>query len=289
MALLAARLFPARIELIRQLVWLENEFIALGRVLFFTCFYLSLSSSHKLAWLQGIALDSARLRLAGCRKKHALGLLLDRCLVLRVDHSQSWEAWHFFNLMIIPRELLLQSHLLILATHSILLVHLVLVLAHLLSLLDAKLLALLVPAPLVDLAFLEPSRDGNLSEAFFGPTRLKPELHGQVAELVRRLSLALADDAFRLPCQSVVSPTASMLWLAAQAAVSAALEQLDGRMLLLHLLLAKYLAFELRIILLLVLQNIVREHRFVATRSVHVQLLLDWGALAHALGRLPLR
>lgn len=109
-----------------------------------------------------------------------------------------------------------------------------------------------------------------------------------MAQLVGGLSLALANDALLLASQSVVSPAPSMLRLAARAAVGATLKQLYGRMLLLHLLLAKNLPFELRVTLLLMLQNIVREHRFVSASSVHVQLFLNWGALAHVLTRILL-
>lgn len=157
MALLAAGLFPARIKQVRRLVWLENEFIALRRVLFDSCFDLSLPGQN-LAWLHGIALNSAWLCLAGCRKKDALRLLLDRSLVLGVHHSRGWIALHFIVLVILPREIWLKSHLLILATLCVLLVHLVLILTHSLGLINAKLLALLVPAPLVDLTLRQASR-----------------------------------------------------------------------------------------------------------------------------------
>ena len=59
-----------------------------------------------------------------------------------------------------------------LAGCSVGLVHFSLDLAHLLCLLNTISLALLVPAPLVNLAFGEPSQLAELGEGLFGPVRV---------------------------------------------------------------------------------------------------------------------
>ena len=104
---------------------------------------------------------------------------------------------HFFNFFFRCFEyLLLHFHLLLLPPLRVFLVHLVLVLPHLFGFSDAELLAFLVPAPLIDLSFFEPRDHRDVFEAFFGPAGLFVELDGEVAELVGRFPLSLANDSF---------------------------------------------------------------------------------------------
>lgn len=84
----------------------------------------------------------------------------------------------------------------LLALGGVGLVHLVLDLPHPLRLLNAELLAFLVPAPFVDLSFAQASLLAQREEGFLRPVRVCVKLTVEMLELVARLSLALADDPF---------------------------------------------------------------------------------------------
>ena len=76
---------------------------------------------------------------------------------------------------------------------GVLLIENILKLPHSLGLLDAELLALLVPAPLVDLRFCEQSLLRNHQEGLLGPVGVLLELSQQLVQLVCGLSFPFPD------------------------------------------------------------------------------------------------
>jgi len=82
---------------------------------------------------------------------------------------------------------------------SILLVQHVLVFTHFLGLVDAELLSLLVPAPLVDLGLGKVRRSCDLLESLLGPKVILLKCICQLFQLALRLAFALADHTDHLP------------------------------------------------------------------------------------------
>ena len=107
------------------------------------------------------------------------------------------------------------------------------------------------------------------------------KLQSQAMKLVGRLALAFADDALLL-AQSIQGPAPAVLGLATCRAIGAVLQQLNWRMRLLLYLLSEDLPLQLGIVLLLVLQNVMRKHGFVASSTLHIKLLLNWLTVTNA-------
>ena len=81
---------------------------------------------------------------------------------------------------------------------SRLLVKDILVLTHAFSLHNAKLLALLIPAPLVNLSFGEVRLCRDVQECLLGPVRVRVEGESELLQLHGCLALTLANDTFHL-------------------------------------------------------------------------------------------
>ena len=107
-------------------------------------------------------------------------------------------------------DLLIELHGLELGSSSILLVQGILVLAHTLGLLNTVLLALLVPAPLVDLGLCESCLLGDLEESLLRPVRILVKLLQQHAQLVLRLAHSLPDDLLHVARGWIVHVAASL-------------------------------------------------------------------------------
>ena len=79
--------------------------------------------------------------------------------------------------------------------------------AHAFCFLNAKLLTLLVPAPLINLPKGEPSAVTDHFERFFAPVRVYVEMFIQSRQLVYILPLPFANNALHLLCISVKEVT----------------------------------------------------------------------------------
>lgn len=134
--------------------------------------------------------EFAGLFLLGDIAIRTLGATLFTTAVLELEESLVDILHGVLNLVLLD---------ILLAAILVLLVHLVLLLAHLLSDLYAVLLALLVPAPFVDLRLTQSSVTRDQLQSFLRPSRLMNELIIQLVQLLGRLALALPDDALLLP------------------------------------------------------------------------------------------
>ena len=85
-----------------------------------------------------------------------------------------------------------------------LLVQDILILAHALSLNDAELLTLLIPAPLVDLRLSEVSLCGYVEQCLLGPVRIGVKGQSQFLQLHSCLPFAFANDALHLATDLIV-------------------------------------------------------------------------------------
>ena len=94
----------------------------------------------------------------------------------------------------------------------VLLIQNVLVLAHALSLSHTVLLALLVPAPLVNLCLGQVRLHGDLEERLLRPVGVCVERGRQLLQLTGCFPLAFADDPLHLPAHLVENVPAS-LWV----------------------------------------------------------------------------
>ena len=94
---------------------------------------------------------------------------------------------------------------------GVLLIENILKLSHPLSLLDSKLLALLVPAPLVDLCLCEQSLLGYHEQGLLGPVGVLLKLSQQLVKLVSCFSLPFSDKSFHLACLIVENVASSLL------------------------------------------------------------------------------
>lgn len=99
---------------------------------------------------------------------------------------------------------------------GVLLIEYILKLPHPLGLLDSKLLALLVPAPLVDLCLCEQGLLGYHEQGLLRPVGVLLKLSQQLVQLVSCFSLPFPDKSFhlaRLIVENVASPLLIEAWI----------------------------------------------------------------------------
>lgn len=92
---------------------------------------------------------------------------------------------------------------------AVVLVHFALCLAHRLGCLNAVLLALLIPAPFIDLTFSQASLFRNFLQFLLAPTWLEVKLFVEEVELVGRLALSFSDDALLFASNWIYLPAAT--------------------------------------------------------------------------------